>query len=85
MAPPPEANPGQDLHPLLRSTQRTFTIEEVAKILGVSYRWVHSRVEKNEIKHGRLGKLIKIPRSEAERLDSLLRAQFDSSGLGDKQ
>jgi excisionase family DNA binding protein len=79
-APLPAADlPDDDRHPLLKSNRRYFSPKELADITDMSTAWVYRQIDLGNIRAGRVGARIKIPRSEAERLDENLRAQIEES------
>lgn len=80
-APQPAADlPADDQrHPLLRSNRRYFSPKEFADIADMSIAWVYRQIDLGNIRSGKVGARIKIPRSEAERLDRSLRSQIEES------
>jgi len=48
--------------------KQTFTVEEVAKLIGISYRTLLTAIKKNEIKAMKIGRQYKIPEAEVNRL-----------------
>lgn len=78
MAAPQEADT-QELHPLLRSGKRYLSVKEFASIFEMSEKWVYRQVDEGKIGAGRIGRQIRIPRTEAVRLDAELRQQVAES------
>lgn len=74
----PQGDSPEQIHPLLRGNQRFFSPKEMADIVDMSITWVYDQCDQGKIRHGRRGRNIKIPRSEAIRLEKELQAQCDS-------
>jgi len=48
--------------------KQTYTVDEVAKLIGISYRTLLTAIKRNELKTMRIGRQYKIPKAEVERL-----------------
>ena len=59
---------------------RTYTIEEVAKVLQVNQRTVNRLLERGELRGVKVGRLWRIPEAA---LDAYLRGERPESGRGE--
>jgi excisionase family DNA binding protein len=52
-------------------TPTYYTVEDAARILGVSTKWIYERTRKNAIPFRRLGKLIRFTQADLEAIAAL--------------
>ena len=54
--------------PVLEAAERLLTVEEAAKVLRVTAKWLYERTRRNAISHHRFGKYIRFTKSDLHQI-----------------